>query len=292
MKIKSLLFVFAVSVFTLAACSEKDNTGKKVKPEVRIEIGNVTENSVDVSIDAPESIDTYYLNLPKSSGVPTAAEIMEDGQRLETNIFTLSHLESASEYIFAVAAVYSDGDVTVADTVFSTLEEKYVQMADGFMAYDGFDSSSGRFRLTIMLSTRNMGDESSDGYVDIMLPVYLKYELDKLDNYTRAVPFGKILPFYTDGTATADMLYYIGKSFIDEDGIENASGFSAFVYENGKLVSTTAADDTDRSEAEIIDNGNGSYTVKGTIADTRGREYKFKFTDTKMVFSIDQAEEY
>lgn len=288
MKIRSFLMMAVASLFALTAC-DKEN-GDKNKPQIKIGVENITENSADVSVDAAEAVDTYYLNVPKSDGIPAAEKIMGDGEKLETSIFTLSGLESSTEYVLAVAAVYSDGEVVVADTGYTTLEDKSVEMADGFMAYDGFDSASGRFRLTVMLSTKSMGDDSAEEYIDIMIPIYLKYELERIDQHTRVVPFGKVMPFYTDGTATADMLYYIGKSFVDQDGGENAQGFSAFVYEGNKVSSTIVADDTDNTEVEIVDNGDGSYTVRGKIVDLRGKEYSFRFTDDKAVFSLDQTE--
>ena len=50
------------------------------------------------------------------------------------------------------------------------------------------------------------------------------------------------------------------------------------------------ADDTDNTRISIADNGDGTYTVSGTLVDkTMGEELKFVYTDDKLVFSIDQS---
>lgn len=286
-------FAVLAIMAVLASCKPAENGGDEGsecncdKPAVVI--NGVTESSAEVNIDLKGLDDAYYMCVPKSQGTPSQSEIEEDGVRLEESLFTLSGLDPETDYLFVLSARCGHDNQQLAYAEFTTLEDTAVEVADGFMAYDGLDSASGRYRLNIMMSTKSMSGDAQE-YDDILVYVYLKYELERIDANTRTVPFGKITPFYTDGTAEGDMLYYIGERFTDSDGTPNASGTSIFRYKDGKVVDVLVADDTEKSSFEIVDNGDGSYTVKGCIADkTKGESYSFRYVDDKAVFSLDQT---
>lgn len=281
------LILTLVAVVMLSAC-QQGGVDKCPCSKPTVIINDVTENSAHINFEH-ENLDTaMYLCVPKSDGTPSKEMILKDGIKLEESSFTLSGLDSETEYVFALYVTCLHGTEYTEYKEFITLKDDAVVLQDGFMAYDGFDSASGRFRLNIMMCSESMS--GNDGtYEDILIYVYLKNELESIDNKTRKVPFGKITPFYTDGSSLGDMVYYIGRHKSDADGA-NAEGTSVFYYSENVNSEIIVADDTDNSEFEIIDNGDGTYTVRGIVVDkTKGKSYKFKYTDRKPVYSIDQT---
>lgn len=288
-KIFTLILLIGAVAFSFS-CQKKNNEKQCNCQEPAVIINNITESSADVNLDVNGLDSVKYMYVPKSDGTPTPEMTEKDGIKLEESSFTLTGLKDETEYVFAVYGKCAHGTVFFVTKDFVTLKDDSIVMADGFMAYDGLDSASGMYRLNIMMSSKSMSDSSIDEYDDVVLYVYLKNELERIDDRTRKVPFGKITPFYTDGSELGDMVYYIGKHFTDQDGSENAQGTAVFHNKDGKIASTTVADDTDKSSFEIVDNGDGSYTVKGIYVDkTLGKTYKFKYTDDKAVFSLDQT---
>lgn len=68
------------------------------------------------------------------------------------------------------------------------------------------------------------------------------------------------------------------------------SGSGWVYYDENGGTEFFVADDTDNTRISIADNGDGTYTVSGTLVDkTMGEELKFVYTDDKLVFSIDQS---
>lgn len=269
-----------------------DDEGKDCNCEApAVVVNGATESSVEVNVDPKGLDELYYICVPKSQGTPSPEQIVADGAKLEKSSFTLSGLEAQTEYIFALCARCPHDNMLSAYAEFTTLVDDAIVAADGFMAYDGFDSASGMYRLNIMMSSKSMSGTADGPYEDILLFVYLKNELKRIDEHYREVPFGKITPFYTDGTQLGDMVYYVGKHFNDPDGTPNAQGTAVFCCDSkGVAQDIIVADDTENSYFEIVDNGDGTYTVKGMYSDrTNGKTYKFKYTDDKKVFSIDQT---
>ena len=127
-------------------------------------------------------------------------------------------------------------------------------------------------------------------YQDVLIYVSPAEPLEKVDDYYRAVPFGDVTPFYTNGQGLTDMMYYIGRHVTDSEGEPNMSGSGWVYYDENGGVEYYVADDTDNTRISIADNGDGTYTVSGTLVDkTMGEELKFVYTDDKLVFSIDQS---
>lgn len=80
-------------------------------------------------------------------------------------------------------------------------------------------------------------------------------------------------------------MYQIGKHVTTEAG-PNVQGSMWSNITNNTDDDLFAADNSDKSWVEIIDNGDGSYTVFGVLVDnTRGKELYFTFTDNKPVFA-------
>lgn len=288
---KAFAILSIIAAFMLAACtSEKQDQGNGEEcpcSEPVVIVSGITEESAEINID-PGNADTFmYLYVPKSDGTPSPETVWSTGTKLEESSFILSDLDAETDYIFALASKCPHAKEFFTIKEFKTIKDDAVIMADGFMGYDGLDAASGRYRLNIMMSTEKMGEHTGN-YYDVIIYVYLKYDLERIDDMTREVPFGKITPFYTDGQQLGDMVYYIGKHFSDNEG-ENAQGTAVFKYDNDVTTEIIVADDTENTSLEIVDNGDGTYTVKGIIADLNGKSFKFKFTDDKAVFSLDQT---
>ena len=62
-------------------------------------------------------------------------------------------------------------------------------------------------------------------------------------------------------------MWYIGKHYTDDEGDPNVQGCGWFTYQNGLETGCFAADDTERTTCEIVDNGDGTHTIKGVMYD-------------------------
>ncbi len=163
--------------------------------------------------------------------------------------------------------------------------EDVMVMQDGFLAADGLDEASGRYRLTIMLCSQKIGSQTFP-YYDVMLYLYLKEPMTPIDEHRQQVPFGRVTPFFVDGQMLGDMVYYIGKHKMD-GGEESFEG-TAWAYNKSETdAEFFVANDLERTEIYIDDNGDGSYTVRGTLYDKDlNKEMKFKYVDTKPVYVL------
>ena len=182
----------------------------------------------------------------------------------------------------------------VSETVLLDITEEDVTadalvLADGFMAYDGLDEASGMYRTNIMMCSQEMGSDNYP-YYDVLIYLYTAAPLERVDANYRKVPFGEATPFYTNGQGLTDMMYYIGQHVTDQYGEPNMSGSGWVYYDENGGTEFFVADDTDNTRISIADNGDGTYTISGTLVDkTMGEELKFVYTDDKLVFSIDQS---
>lgn len=163
--------------------------------------------------------------------------------------------------------------------------EQVMVMKDGFMASDGLDEASGRYRLTIALCDQKIGEQTFP-YTDVLIYVYMKEPLKKLDEHHLAVPFGRITPFHTDGQPIGDMVYYIGQHHTTSEG-DSFEG-TAWVYNESKeKAQYFVASDLDKTDIRIDDLGNGSYEVHGTLYDKElNKELKFSYKDSKPVYAL------
>lgn len=178
-----------------------------------------------------------------------------------------------------------DEDGLPVDTAPSMPEDVMV-MKDGFLASDGIDEASGRYRLTIALSDQKMGAQTYP-YYDVMIYVYLKYPMEKIDQHRMKVPFGKVTPFFTNGEPLGDMVYYVGKHRVGEDGAPAFEG-TAWIHNKSKEdAEFFVASDVQKTSISIDDLGNGKYKVHGTLYDAElNKALNFSFTDSKPVFIL------
>ena len=121
----------------------------------------------------------------------------------------LSDLDAETDYIFALASKCPHAKEFFTIKEFKTIKDDAVIMADGFMGYDGLDAASGRYRLNIMMSTEKMGEHTGN-YYDVIIYVYLKYDLERIDDMTYAqtqeikLSNGESLPLLTEVLSEAD----------------------------------------------------------------------------------------
>ena len=123
-------------------------------------------------------------------------------------------------------------------------------------------------------------------------PIYTDFEpeiLTSTGGYTYRKFFtGAISPFYTDSVEKhTDRMWYIGKHYTDDEGDPNVQGCGWFTYQNGLETGCFAADDTERTTCEIVDNGDGTHTIKGVMYDKtfdKSLRYEYK-TEHPGIFS-------
>lgn len=135
-----------------------------------------------------------------------------------------------------------------------------------------------------MLNSKSMSTGDTGDYVDILVYIYTDFEpeiLTSTGGYTYRKFFtGAISPFYTDSVEKhTDRMWYIGKHYTDDEGDPNVQGCGWFTYQNGLETGCFAADDTERTTCEIVDNGDGTHTIKGVMYDKtfdKSLRYEYK----------------
>ena len=145
---------------------------------------------------------------------------------------------------------------------------------------------------TVWLSSKSMSTGDTGDYVDILVYIYTDFEpeiLTSTGGYTYRKFFtGAISPFYTDSVEKhTDRMWYIGKHYTDDEGDPNVQGCGWFTYQNGLETGCFAADDTERTTCEIVDNGDGTHTIKGVMYDKtfdKSLRYEYK-TEHPGIFS-------
>ena len=222
------------------------------------------EVPAQVCIPASEKADADRIRTEGTEAAEVSETVLLDITELTQNTdYTLYVLAANGDMQFLASASFKTEEDVTADALV---------LADGFMAYDGLDEASGMYRTNIMMCSQEMGSDNYP-YYDVLIYLYTAAPLERVDANYRKVPFGEATPFYTNGQGLTDMMYYIGV-YYDENG-----GTEFFV-----------ADDTDNTRISIADNGDGTYTISGTLVDkTMDEELKFVYTDDKLVFSIDQS---
>ena len=209
----------------------------------------------------------------------------------DTVMLDITGLTQNTDYTLYVLTVNADLQF-MASASFKTEEDVMADaliLTDGFMAYDGLDEASGMYRTNIMLSSEAMGSETYP-YYDVLIYIYTRNPLERVDEHYREVPFGEVTPFYTNGQGLTDMMYYIGKHVTVQYGEPNYQGTAWIYYDENGDSDFFVADDTDNTRISITDNGDGTYTISGVLVDmTKNEELKFSYTDDKLVYSIDQS---
>lgn len=295
---KVLLVFTLCCVAIFSGCTDNsDNNG--VKPSVSMSLKEVGETTASFSVSIADAKEAAYLCVPASDEVVSVDKVFAEGKMIKnltvTNI-KVEELNPATSYKFFLAARNGGESLLVSESfqtdgvVAPPSGAEVLDIKDGFLAYDGLDEASGHYRLNVYISTKKMNDDTVNEYTDVTLWVYCKYPLEVSANspMLRVVPSGNITPFYTntDGQGLTDMMYYIGKHVV-VDGEPNASGTALYKKMSQNQEEIYVADDTDNSKFEIKNNGDGTYTVTGVIADkTKGKSFFFNFTKEGEVFDL------
>lgn len=295
---KTLRIISALTLMLAAILScEKDTTeptGQVDDPFVSISVTETGTDFVNAAIKVENATSLFWLCLSED-GKADAEHIMTEGTEIKDPAaditLNITGLTQNTDYTLYILAVNGDKQF-MSSSGFRTEEDilaDAVELTDGFLAYDGIDEASGMYRTNIMLCSEAMGSGTLP-YYDVLIYVYTSFPLERIDQNYREIPFGDITPFYTNGQGLTDMMYYIGKHVTDQYGEPNCQGTAWLYYKEDGTTDIFVADDTDNTHISISDNGDGSYTISGTLVDmTRGKELKFVFTDDKPVFSIDQT---
>lgn len=293
-KVLLIFTLFCVALFS--GCAE-DSDSSGVKPSVAISLKEVGETSASFSVSITDAEEAAYLCAPASDEEVSVDKVFAEGKMIKnltvTNI-KVEELNPATSYKFFLAARNSGESLLVSESfqtdgiVAPPSDAEVLDIKDGFLAYDGIDDASGYYRLNVILSTKKMSDNTVSEYTDVTLWVYCKYPLEVSSNspMLRVVPSGNITPFYTNGQGLTDMMYYIGKHVVDDEG-PNASGTALYKKKSQNQEDIYVADDTDNSKFEIKNNGDGTYTVTGVLADkAKGKSFFFNFTKEGEVFDL------
>lgn len=106
MKIKNLFYTLLALPLFLVACNEAETVDQVKNPTVKVTAGAVTENSLSFTIETTDATNVAYL-VVEGSDVPTASEVLANGNAIEANKkieVTEENLKESTEYV-VVAAV-------------------------------------------------------------------------------------------------------------------------------------------------------------------------------------------
>lgn len=165
-------------------------------------------------------------------------------------------------------------------------------LKDGFYMYDGYDSASGRHRINIYACSEVMSEREGREYIDVLLWIYSdkkpEVKPDGGDVRVKIMPTGPVSPFYTDGRELPPLVYYVGATGIDENGLPNMTGSGWVTYKDGEAIAYNACEFGQHNityDSEIK-----MYTISGTMTDTtNGKELKYKFTSDKDLIEMIQG---
>lgn len=163
-----------------------------------------------------------------------------------------------------------------------------VEMKSAFPFYDGFDESSGRYRLSIPMCTSPGGkNDAVPPYTDLLLHIYMKYAPAK----PVVLPEGTVTPFYEDGRELPDLVYYIGRHMTNEFGLPDCSGSGWYEYtaDSGDEPASVYAVEEGSFSIEY-DAAKSVYTISGKLTDkTAGKTMEFSYTGNPKVFDTEGA---
>lgn len=241
--------VFAVlscaAVFAMSGCTKSVETPE---PEVSVEIGEVTMNSISFSVAAKNAVECAYVVVADGESVPSAAEILSDGISVDLSAdsgLVAEGLEPSTEYTVAVAAASEDGK-TAMDSASAATEADPAIVLDRASARQF--GTSNNFQITLR------------GTVDDV-----EYEIS-LDMYDDE---GKEAGYVTAGT------YSIESG--NTDGIVDASysyvqkGNDRYEFLSGTMeVGITDAGYSIRVDSVLNDESSLVVVYNGTIEDVNG----------------------
>lgn len=225
---KTIKFILLLLPFLAAVGCSKDN-GKTPTPEqepfATVKITQTGTDFAKATVETENTAELTWLCIPASEKAD-AERIKTEGNKVaeasDTVMLDITGLTQNTDYTMYVLTVNADLQF-MASASFKTEEDVMADaliLTDGFMAYDGLDEASGMYRTNIMLSSETMESETYP-YYDVLIYIYTRNPLERIDEHYREVPFGEVTPFYTNGQGLTDMMYYIGKHVTDQYGDPN-----------------------------------------------------------------------
>lgn len=107
----------------LIACDNETQDVPPVKPVVKIEVGEVLEQSVTFTVATQNAVELFWTYAPSTEGELTAEDLKESGTKETEAEFehTLDQLISATEYNIYALAIGKDGDEALGKASFKTV---------------------------------------------------------------------------------------------------------------------------------------------------------------------------
>lgn len=291
-----ILSAFIILSAILAGCTPRE---PESEAKIQIETSDITNESAKVTVRLENSVSASYMCRLQADALPSADDVLSSGvplKNIDEEIFTVSGLDQNTGYTIVVAASSKSGINTLKHVNFTTKEgpddpgyedSKTLTIEDGFMVYDGQKESTGLYTMNAFMWTAKKNAKGEKiPYYDVVLFTYHKNDLPSDPKGGKKVPYGIYEPFYEKSPETwSDRMYHIGKHVKNQDGTPNFQGVvCAYIDENGETLDFFVANDIDNSKIEIADNGDDSYTIKGSIADNEKKIiFHFSHQDTKPV---------
>ncbi len=158
-------------------------------------------------------------------------------------------------------------------------DAQYTVFPEGFIALDGFDEATGRYRINVFPSSQPIGD-AVGAYTDIVLFLYtLTPPTDSTISVGEAQPFSP-----TGANMSNEILYNPGLHFENADGV-NMAGSGWWKYDENHDLDDMLASHIGNQNI-TFDEEKREYTFRGVMIDTIKMDtLKYKFT-TKNEFLI------
>lgn len=287
-KALSLSFAAALSLtMIIAGCDKNTDRQPADYPEITLEKGEVTLNSIEFTIVSSNAEKVAYMIIKSDENIPDVSSILAEGIQVEPNTEvteTVSDLESATEYIIAAAA--ENGDLVTeepATLAISTESDLFADITSEYTSFQWFghvaDTGSDLFFLQLSNAEFDESFMPTEGG-----------ELVRLYLYTSPVAEGSD-PQLAPGT------YKIG----------NEDEATPFTYDPASSVFAMGSNGNDwqqinyESGEVVVGFENGEYTITANmvIADGQGTKIRARFkgaaeildySDGFLHFNTDQNE--
>ncbi len=163
-------------------------------------------------------------------------------------------------------------------------EEVYTEFPGGFIAIDGLDEATGRYRINVFPSSQPIG-EAEGAYTDIVLFLYTMTKPTET-----WMPVGEAQPYSMTGANIAnEILYNPGRHFYDKvKECDNMAGSGWWSYDDdGKVEGMYAAHIG--NQQITFDEEKSEYTIKGEMTDTINvKTLRYTFTTENDFLMINQ----
>lgn len=278
-----MLAMASLLSFSLASCGSEDGPGPGAKPSVRVSIGTVTHNAIEVTITPADADKAAYMCMLASETPPTANAILSSGTQVSAtaaSTITIPNLLEETAYVVYVAASNGDVNGRVSSTPVSTIVDPNTiapevdlqvfvdEITDGGVTYHKYDA------LFYRIKTANRAKEVQIfiDELEVVQPLIDQGNLSELfgESIKGGIPFTseevEICNTNPDGFFAVATDVFPNTDFVVVVLARNSKGYDI----EYKTVKIEAEPTLPRVESPLFESLLGTYTGKITGTDPDG----------------------